>query len=810
MFTNSKRIALWSVLTISLGLSPAAPAAIFSVTNTNPAAAGSLSQALALAQSDTNATININPGLGPILLNGPLPPIENNLVINGNSNTINGAGAWRIFFVNAPNKTVQINALMLADGLAQGGSGGLGHGGGGGGGMDFPGGTGGTAAATYAPGGGGGALTSAGAAGDPNATRAGTGGGINGALGGLVETLGSVSNGLSATLPDGGGGGGGLSIQGDGGNGGSGNDFSGGGGAGSSENATSGPGGNGGFGGGGGGGANAFMDAYGGGNGGFGGGGGGGSGGEANSVGSSGGFGGGNGATGNTGNAGGGLGAGGAIFARTGATLTLQDCAFSGNIVIFGLAGGTAATAGAAIGQAVFLGANVNYSVSAGTNTLVDTIGGGNDLNANGWLFKSGAGKLVLLSPESYFGSTIVSNGTLEVVNNVLPSTAVTINSNAVLDYNYSSRILGSGITYTGTGTLRADGTGSVVFGPGVTYVDFSPGALIDVESGLLTGSSSYGGNWGNNYASLNIASNAVFDAVEAGLTGTMQIDALTGAGIFQGGYFGNANSGLTTITIGIAGGSGTFSGKLQNDASARLGVAKVGAGTEIFSGTNNLYTGGTLVGSGTLVINGNAGLGNVTVTNGTLAGVGSVAGSVIVGTNGTFAPGFPTGTFSVTNTLSLAGNTLITLNSGANSQVTGLASVTYGGTLTITNLGGPLVVGNTFTLFSAAAWSGNFAAITGNAGNSLGFNFNPTNGVLTVVPTLPTTPTNISYTMQAGLITVKWPANYTGWILQAQTNTLARGIGTNWTDVPGSAAVASMNFPMNHTNSVFFRLRLP
>ena len=61
--------------------------------------------------------------------------------------------------------------------------------------------------------------------------------------------------------------------------------------------------------------------------------------------------------------------------------------------------------------------------------------------------------------------------------------------------------------------------------------------------------------------------------AVEAGLASAMQIDALSGAGTFQGGYSGNPNGGLSTLTIGITNGSGTFNGKFQNDMNARLGI---------------------------------------------------------------------------------------------------------------------------------------------------------------------------------------------------------------------------------------------
>jgi autotransporter-associated beta strand protein len=718
-----------------------------------------------------------------------------------------------------------VNGVSFTNNSAHGGAGSIGFdggmesnagGGGGGGGLAFGGGSAFCVSVDegedyVGPGAGGGALTSAGTSvnGDDGG---GPGGGANGGSGGtLALEGGNAGNGGSPTLADGGGGGGGLTLgPGNGGNGGQGSDFGGGGGAGSSDNGNSGLGGNGGFGGGGGGGA--FTDngsGYAGGNGGFGGGGGGGGQGiNANGAGGAGGFGGGNGDSGNSGNAGGGLGAGGAIFARLGATITIQDSTFGGDTVVAG-PGAKFAGSGSALGQALFLGANVNYSVFAGTNTLTDTIGGGNDANAEGSFTKSGAGTLVLTGAESYTGGTVVSEGRLEVMNNFLDSTAIAIDSGAVLEYNVTSRILTPNTTYTGTGTLRATGTGNFVFGPGVIKVDFSPGALIDVEEGLLTGSSSYGGVWASNYASLNIASNAVFDAVEAGLAAAMQIDALTGAGTFQGGYSGNGNGGLTTVTIGIAGGSGTFSGAFKNDSAARLGIVKTGAGTEIFTGTSS-YSGGTTVKGDTLVINGTSGSGSVTVSGGMLSGHGTIAGPVTIGPNGTFAPGSPLGTLTISNSLILAGNTVVALSSGTNCQVAGLASVTYGGTLTITNLGEPLSAGSTFTLFNATSSSGNFASIVGGSGSGLLVNFNPTNGVLSVVGPYPNSPTNMTCSVNSGVMTVSWPANYTGWILQAQTNPPTMGITTNWADVVGSASVDTMSFAISRTNSVFFRMRLP
>jgi hypothetical protein len=77
--------------------------------------------------------------------------------------------------------------------------------------------------------------------------------------------------------------------------------------------------------------------------------------------------------------------------------------------------------------------------------------------------------------------------------------------------------------------------------------------------------------------------------------------------------------------------------------------------------------------------------------------------------------------------------------------------------------------------------------------------------------PEIPTTPTNITYSVSGSTLSLSWPASYLGWILQSQTNALNVGINATWTDVAGSAAVTSTNMPINPANpTVFFRLRHP
>lgn len=77
--------------------------------------------------------------------------------------------------------------------------------------------------------------------------------------------------------------------------------------------------------------------------------------------------------------------------------------------------------------------------------------------------------------------------------------------------------------------------------------------------------------------------------------------------------------------------------------------------------------------------------------------------------------------------------------------------------------------------------------------------------------PAVNTNPTNITSSVSGGNITLSWPADHTGWELQAQTNSVSIGLGTNWVNVPNSTTVDSIAFPINPANgAVFYRLAYP
>ena len=78
-------------------------------------------------------------------------------------------------------------------------------------------------------------------------------------------------------------------------------------------------------------------------------------------------------------------------------------------------------------------------------------------------------------------------------------------------------------------------------------------------------------------------------------------------------------------------------------------------------------------------------------------------------------------------------------------------------------------------------------------------------------LPPWPTTPTNVTCVVSNSNLILNWPSNYTGWLLQAQTNQLNTGLGTNWATIAGSSNTNSYVVPVNLVNpTVFYRLKLP
>jgi len=68
--------------------------------------------------------------------------------------------------------------------------------------------------------------------------------------------------------------------------------------------------------------------------------------------------------------------------------------------------------------------------------------------------------------------------------------------------------------------------------------------------------------------------------------------------------------------------------------------------------------------------------------------------------------------------------------------------------------------------------------------------------------------PTNITASVSGNTLTIAWPADHLGWILQAQTNGLSTG---QWFDLPGTGTASSAAITINPANpAIFYRLRRP
>ena len=79
------------------------------------------------------------------------------------------------------------------------------------------------------------------------------------------------------------------------------------------------------------------------------------------------------------------------------------------------------------------------------------------------------------------------------------------------------------------------------------------------------------------------------------------------------------------------------------------------------------------------------------------------------------------------------------------------------------------------------------------------------------MVTGIATNPTNITSVVNGSNLELTWPVDHTGWTLQAQTNSLSSGLGTNWVNVSVSTSVNSVTNPIAPASgSVFYRLVLP
>ncbi|HXB58944.1 MAG TPA: autotransporter-associated beta strand repeat-containing protein, partial [Candidatus Acidoferrales bacterium] len=353
-----------------------------------------------------------------------------------------------------------------------------------------------------------------------------------------------------------------------------------------------------------------------------------------------------------------------------------------------------------------------------------------------------------------------MNNGTLKIASATVGSSAATFNLNG------GTLLLGSGSLSAGggsgadtfslvitNGSLYSTNGGNFTIGQRAEGTVTLDGGLLDCGTLLFTTGEGSGG------IGTIVLNGGTFICTNM-LTGT---SAGNGSGIlqFNGGTLepGSGSSSLfkeensvpitasvlaNAAVINTAGFNTAFNASLISDPSLGGapdgGLVKLGAGMLTMSAANS-YLGNTVVSNGTLFVSGSLSNGTVNVVaSGTLAGTGSIGGAVT--NNGTLAPGgtATVGTLTVSSNVVLNGTTFMKLNNPSSDKlaITGGGTVTYGGTLSLTNISGAaLAAGNSFTLFSADGYSGSFSSLSpATPGAGLAWNTSNlrVNGTLSIV----------------------------------------------------------------------------
>ena len=416
---------------------------------------------------------------------------------------------------------------------------------------------------------------------------------------------------------------------------------------------------------------------------------------------------------------------------------TAFDFQSSGNIaaVLAGAAGANKTTAG----TVTFSGANANTytgltTVSAGSLVLSKTAGvvalAGDALVNGGTLQISGADQIVdTANLEVATNGTFALGGNTDTVNGVkLTGGAITgtgvngiLTSVTVYDLQSgsSSAVLAgtAGATKTTAGTVALNRastySGGTTLSAGTLQLGVASVGSVGAITSSAIGTDSLALN-GGTLSSDSTSGRTILNAITIGSNVTLGDATNTGKLTFSAGVdLGAVNRDLTTES------SVAFDGAVSGAG----GLTKLGTATMTLTGANT-YTGATNVNTGTLVVNGNISTSTLTTVavGATLGGSGTVGKTTV---NGTLAVGNSPGQMNFTDTLTIAGSTVMeidgTLGAGVTNgydfvNLTGLDAagvLTYGGTMTL-DIGMIFGVGNySFNLFDFASETGTFATIT-------------------------------------------------------------------------------------------------
>jgi autotransporter-associated beta strand protein len=390
---------------------------------------------------------------------------------------------------------------------------------------------------------------------------------------------------------------------------------------------------------------------------------------------------------------------GSGVFTNNAGVVTLSgnNSGFTGQMTVNGgtLRSGSTSAFGSTNSVSILVASNATLDINGqnlGTQPL--TVGGPGAAN-NGAIVNSGAVQQNALQNVTLTGDTTFGgSGRWDIRSSFQLGASLSANGNP---YN---------ITKTGTNSIW------------LVNVSFD-GAIsnINVQSGLLGYQDSTSG-LGDQNATLTVAAGASLGFFNS-INPLSKIIALNGDG---------TNSAVTVTGTNVVSGPVSLSGEcifnLSTLSVLTLNGAVSGGGslTEIGNGTLSLastysWSGNTTVGGGTLDLTFSA---SPTLNLGsgqTLKGNGTIIGGVTAGPGSTVAPGLSVGRLTVSDAINLGGTTIMELDkaNGTNDLLRSTnSSITYGGTLIVTNLGGSFIGGETYKLFDSATASylGSFSTI--------------------------------------------------------------------------------------------------
>jgi hypothetical protein len=427
-------------------------------------------------------------------------------------------------------------------------------------------------------------------------------------------------------------------------------------------------------------------------------------------------------------------------------------------------------------------------------------------------------------TPPQSTDDVVVSNNTVTVVN---PATANSLEVDGTGLVQNNSTLTVSGNIF-GTGTLKQGANSTLNVGGGTAT--YGNGAIATLDTSAAGNTINYTANAffakRQGYYNVSFTGFGNFYTGNVGITGDPASGPtpIAGSLVLSGANVQLANDMPITgnLTIGVGsqfdpscsafsvGGQTIVNGTLT-DGCGNGGLTDVMKDVSINPGGNwsmgdvtNWSVSGSITNQGTM-----QGINYATVT---LIGSGHLAGSSgvtmpVMNLAGSYEVDTPVTV--VTNAI-LGGTLIMDVNNSVatpNQLIYENGTLFYGGNLVVSNVGPPLVSGNSFQLFKAASYGGAFSETLPPLSSGLSWEDDSlTTGTFVVTGGSTGGSPTIIYSHNGNQLTLSWDAStYPGYVLQSSASL---GATASWSDVPGGSSTPVV-VTMTGTKT-FYRLHHP